>query len=162
MGDAGVLQLRVDLQHGFRHGLHDVGEAPAVAFAAAEEEPPVVGQAPVVHHEFRVGHGDGFGQDLGRAVAQGFCRDDEVVDRHHAGGDVGLEPAEVAVRRKDDVAAGDLAAAGADHGAGTVVDGQHFGTFEDSRAGGGGGAAKAEGEVQGVDVARAAVDLAPL
>ena len=50
-----VVQLREDLQHAGAHECADIGrKAGAIVLAAAEEQPPVGGEAEVVHDEARV------------------------------------------------------------------------------------------------------------
>ncbi len=97
-----------------------------------------------------------------RALAQRFGGEDEIVDRHDTGGEFAVQPAEIAVAGEDDVVGGDLAFAGAHPGFGPGDDFEDFGSFVQDGPGRGGGLGEAEGEVQRVDVAGVAVDLAAL
>jgi hypothetical protein len=113
MGDADALQLREQPLHPRDQRRGDVGgEADAVAFAPAEEEPAIRAEAVVVHDELGIRDADVLGQDVLPAVGQRLGRGDEGVDRHDAGVHGRQDIGEVSVARDDRVRGGDAARRG--------------------------------------------------
>ena len=95
----------------------------------------IVGEAEVIHHELAVGNGAVAADDLLLPVrAKGLGRDDVIVDRHDAGRDLPVEPAEIAVAGEDHVIGGDPALGGLHGGGLTFGDVMHLGAFMDAHA----------------------------
>ena len=96
-------------------GARVIGEAPARAFATAEEKPPVGREPKIVHHEARIDDGDVVENQRPRArFAQGFGGQDEVVDRHHAAPHAGVQRIQIAIASEHDRIRRDRVRAGLD------------------------------------------------
>ena len=115
--DFRACKLGEDFQHRLADKGGDVGEAVAITFAAAEEQPVVFGKAEVVDDEFGIRDGVVTAHDLFlRIGAQRFGCDDEIVDRHDAGGGAAVQRSQIAVAGEKDMGRADAGGIGADRG----------------------------------------------
>ena len=92
-------------------------------------------QPEIVDDELAVGHGHVAGQHARGLIAQGLCRDDEVVDRHDAFGHARVEPAEIAVAGKDHVIGAHRAGLGDHARRSALLDILHERAFVNAHAG---------------------------
>jgi hypothetical protein len=129
-----------------------------IGLAATEQQAPVGGEPVVVDHELGVADRDIVADDLARPrLAQRLGGEDVVVDRHDLAGDAPLQPFQVTVAGEHQKTRPDPPPSGGGAGLGAALDPGDRAVLEDPGAGLAGGAGQAEGVVERVQVAGAAV-----